>query len=115
MINVRKKTALRGGVGASPNEFASLPTANALLTPTKIAAELGWLNGKGNPSPQLVNKKLAELGYQIKVGDMWSATDKATNADLCDRKPVETGSKTQKDQLLWSAKVIDILSEHSVN
>ncbi|MGL5059047.1 MAG: hypothetical protein ACRC62_03615 [Microcoleus sp.] len=93
----------------APEELPSLPQ-QALLTPTEIARELGVNYSTGNPNPQWVNKKLTELGYQEKVGGQWSATPKAEG--LCDRKPVDTDSRTQKDQLLWSTKIIDILKEH---
>jgi prophage antirepressor-like protein len=99
-----------------PLELASLPTANALLTPTDIAAELGWMcksNVKSGDARR-VNSTLETLGYQSKISGTWSATQKAIDANLCDRKPVETGSRTQKDQLLWSANVISILQEHSL-
>lgn len=102
--------------GESPRaeEMASLPTAKALLTPTQIAEELKWYHGTGNPNPRKVNCMLVQLGYQAKIGGRWSATDKAIQANLCDRKPVDTNSRTQKDQLLWSDKIIDILKEHSL-
>lgn len=96
------------------SEVESLPTAKALLIPTQIAAELHWINRAGNPDARRVNWYLQKLGYQRKIAGRWSATDKAINADLCDRKPVDTNSRTQKDQLLWSADVIDILKEHFV-
>lgn len=95
----------------TPEELPSLPT-QSLLTPTEIAKELGVAYTTGSPNPQWVNRKLEELGYQEKVGGQWSATTKAKG--LCDRKPVDTDSRTQKDQLLWSAKMIDILKEHVV-
>jgi hypothetical protein len=97
------------GEQPQPEEKPSLPPA-ALLTPTQIAAELGVAYKTGAPNPQWVNKKLEELGYQVKVAGQWSATEKA--AGLADRKPVETESRTQKDQLLWSDKIIPVLQEH---
>jgi hypothetical protein len=103
------------GEPPNPQEMTSLPTAKALLTPTKIAEAIGWF-AKSNPSkgdPQRVNSKLVELGYQESIGGRWSATDKAIAANLVDRKPVDTNSRTQKDQLLWSANIIAILQEHS--
>jgi prophage antirepressor-like protein len=91
-----------------PSELRSLPAARAFLNPTKIAEELGWLckTGKCSGNAAKVNSLLKELGYQD--------TDKAIAANLVDRKPVETNSRTQKDQLLWSADIISILQEHSV-
>jgi prophage antirepressor-like protein len=93
-------------------EVASLPTAKALLTPTQIAEELQlfYASGKGNAIK--VNKLLSDLGYQEKIQGQWSATQKAIAANLCDRKPVDTNSRTQKDQLLWSADIALVLKEH---
>lgn len=95
----------------STEEKASLP-AEALLTPTQIAQELGIFYSTGNPNPRKVNELLAQLGYQEKIGGQWSATAKAK--ELCDRKPVDTNSRSQKDQLMWTRKIIDILKEHSL-
>jgi hypothetical protein len=92
----------------TPEELPSLP-AQSLLTPTQIAKELGINYKTGAPNPRWVNEKLEVLGYQEKVGGQWSATPKA--AGLCDRKPVDTDSRTQKDQLLWSADIIPVLQE----
>ncbi|MEO1006385.1 MAG: transcriptional regulator, partial [Cyanobacteria bacterium J06638_38] len=83
-------------------------------TPTQLAAELGVKYSTGNPNPRKVNSLLEQLGYQVKIQGQWSATEKAIAAKLCDRKPVDTNSRTQKDQLLWSEDVIAVLSEHSV-
>jgi prophage antirepressor-like protein len=103
-------------VGDAPRveELASLPI-RALLTPTQIAIELTWFCKSNSESgdARRVNSLLQELGYQEKIGGAWSAMDKATSANLCDRKPVETGSRTQKDQLMWSADILPILQEHS--
>jgi hypothetical protein len=99
-----------------PEEKASLPTVKALLTPTEIAVELEVFC-KSNPSKgdaRWVNQKLLELGYQEKIAGKWSATQKAIDLDLCDRKPVDTNSRTQKDQLVWSAQVVVILKEHAL-
>jgi hypothetical protein len=30
------------------------------------------------------------------------------------RKPVDTGSRSQEDQLMWSIDVVAILQEHSI-
>lgn len=95
----------------STEEKASLPI-EALLTPTQLAQELGIFYSTGNPNPRKVNDLLAQLGYQEKIGGQWSATDKAK--ELCDRKPVDTNSRSQKDQLMWSRKILDILKEHSL-
>jgi hypothetical protein len=103
------------GHDPKPEELASLPTAKALLIPTQIGEQVG-LFCKSNPkngSAQQVNKLLEELGYQTRIDGIWSATDKAIDLNLCDRKPVSTGSRTQKDQLLWSADIVPILQEHT--
>jgi hypothetical protein len=112
----RKYNPALAGEAPAPQEMASLPTARALLTPTKIAEELGWHHkgGKQSGNAQKVNSELARLGYQESIRGVWSATEKAIAASLVDRKPVETNSRTQKDQLLWSADVVAILQEHSV-
>jgi prophage antirepressor-like protein len=95
----------------APSEKASLPV-EALLTPTQIAEELGLFYSTGNPNPRKVNEMLEKLGYQTKVGGMWSATPKAKG--LCDRKPVSTNSRSQRDQLMWSEQVVAILQEYVV-
>lgn len=97
----------------APEELASLPTAKALLTPTQIADRLDLNYKTGKPNPQAVNKLLEDLGYQTKIDGTWSATDKAIELNLCDRKPIETESRTQKDQLLWSIDIIAILQEYT--
>jgi hypothetical protein len=96
-------------------EVASLPTAKALLTPTRIAEELNLFYSSGNGNAIKVNKLLSDLGYQEKIQGQWSATEKAIKANLCDRKPVDTNSRTQKDQLLWSADIVLVLKEHIVD
>ena len=95
----------------APSEKASLPV-EALLTPTQIAEELGFFYSTGNPNPRKVNEMLEKLGYQVKVGGMWSATPKAKG--LCDRKPVSTNSRSQRDQLMWSEQIVAILQEYVV-
>lgn len=110
---VKKHYPQLAGEHPQPQETTSLPTAKALLTPTQIAEQLGWNYKTGSPNPRRVNCLLVQLGYQEKIDRQWNATDKAIQANLCDRKPVDTNSRTQKDQLLWSSKVIDILREHS--
>jgi BRO family, N-terminal domain len=98
----------------APEELASLATAKALLTPTEIAEQLGFVcksNAKSFDGRR-VNKLLEELGYQTKIDGTWSATDKAIDLNLCDRKPIDTGSRTQKDQLFWSVDIIAILQEN---
>jgi prophage antirepressor-like protein len=99
-----------------PQEMASLSVVKSLLNPTQLADSLGWYC-KSNPSkgdPRKVNAKLAELGYQERIGKDWNPTDKAISANLADRKPVIIdGKKSNVDQLLWSADILPILQEHS--
>jgi hypothetical protein len=105
-----------GGDNPDRSEVKSLPSTKALLTPGQIGTELGWMcksNEKAGDARR-VNKKLEDLGYQISVGGKWSATDKAIGLNLCDRKPINTTSKSQHDQLLWFVDVIAILQEYSV-
>jgi len=89
-------------------EKVSLPT-EALLTPTQLAQELGIFYKTGNPNPRKVNDLLKGLGYQTQIGGQWSATERAKG--LCDRKPVDTNSKTQRDQLLWNINILEVLKE----
>lgn len=95
-----------------PQESISLCTPQSLLTPTQLAQELGLTYSTGRANPQAVNSLLEKLGYQEKIAGAWSATRKAIDSSLCDRKPVDTNSKTQKDQLLWAANMIAILQEY---
>ncbi|MEM9804674.1 MAG: BRO family protein [Cyanobacteria bacterium P01_D01_bin.56] len=93
-------------------ERTSLPSSQALLTATQIAEELGiTCKTNSNPSPQGANKLLANLGYQYKVGkgrdSQWTPTEKGE--PLCDRKFVDTNSKSDKFQLLWKASIINEL------
>lgn len=105
------------GDSALPEEKASLATAKALLTPTQIALELKLFckTNPDAPDAKAVNRLLTELGYQEPIAGKWSATQKAIGAKLCDRKPVDTNSRTQRDQLLWSVAILDILAEHAFN
>ena len=95
-----------------PKELRPSLNVQALLTPTQIASELNWRYKTGNPDARMVNRTLEYLGYQTKINGQWSATEKANN--LCERKPISTESKSQKDQLLWTKRVIDILKEFSL-
>lgn len=108
------KATCPGIEAPQPSELISLPTTRALLTPTEIAVELKLFFSTGKGDGSQINKLLEQLGYQTKIAGRWSATDKAIEANLVDRKPVETNSRTQKDQLLWSADIITILKEYAV-
>lgn len=112
MQQVKKHHPQLAGSEPEPEEKASVSAGDALLTPTDIARELGLFYKTGNPNAQAVNKLLEKLGYQVRVGKQWSATEKATKLALCDRKPIETNSRSQKDQMLWSSKIIPILKEY---
>lgn len=106
-------------VEPQPTEKVSVSAGEELLTPTQLAQELGLLYKTGSPNPQAVNKLMEELGYQEKgapsasSGTAWSATQKAIDLKLCDRKPVDTNSRTQKDQLLWNRRILPILHAHT--
>lgn len=106
---IKKHYFALAGDEPTKEELPSL-SARALLTPTELGVELGLLYSTGTGNARAVNKLLEDLGYQIKVSGQWSATDKAQG--LCDRKPVDTNSRTQKDQLLWSVDIIPILQEY---
>jgi hypothetical protein len=101
------------GQPADPVQVASLPSTKHRLTPSAIAEQLGLFHSTGTPNGNAANKMLDKLGYQHKVGKVWIPTEKAIMAGLVDRKPVDTNSRTQKDQLLWSADVLPILQEHT--
>ncbi len=92
-------------------ERSSLKSAEALLTPTQIAKELGFKYKTGNPNPQAVNTMLATLGYQEKIDNKWSATEKGK--PYSDRKPVSTNSRSDKDQLFWYRSILDVLKSDS--
>lgn len=116
IANLKKHYPELLSAAPDPQELQSLLTTKALLTPTDIAVQLGWFckSNEKSGDARRVNKKLSELGYQEKIGNAWSATQKAIDPNLCDRKPVETGSRTQKDQLLWSVDVLPILQEYAI-
>ena len=89
-------------------ERSSLKSSNALLNATEVAEQLGMTyKSSGKPNPRAVNNMLAALGYQEKIEGKWSATEKGK--PFSDRKPVSTGSKSDKDQLLWYASILDEL------
>ncbi len=93
-----------------PEEMPAMPKAETLLRPTDIAKELGLICKNGSsPSPRKVNELLAGLGFQEKVGDHWNPMPIAE--PHCVRKPVETGGKTDKDQLFWYPSILPILRQ----
>lgn len=98
------------GPNVEAKERSPLKSAEALLTPTEIGVEIGVLYPKGGGNARWVNNKLAELGYQEKIQDKWSATQKGKAHS--DRKPVDTDSRSDKDQLMWYSSVVPVLAEH---
>jgi hypothetical protein len=102
------------GQQADLSQVASLPSTKHRLIPRDIAKELGLFHSTGNPNGNAANVLLESLGYQSKVGKIWIPSDKAIADGLVDRKPVDTNSATQKDQILWSADILPILREHSL-
>lgn len=92
---------------------SSLKSTEALLTPTQLADQLGMTyKSSAKPNPRAVNNMLAALGYQEKIEGKWSATEKGK--PFSDRKPVSTNSKSDKDQLLWYASILDELRGQSM-
>ncbi len=108
---MRKFYPALAGEPAPAKERSSLKSAEALLTPTQIAKELGFKYKTGNPNPQAVNTMLATLGYQEKIDNKWSATEKGK--PYSDRKPVSTNSRSDKDQLFWYRSILDVLKSDS--
>ena len=112
LINIKKFHPHKALPEVAAKERSSMETAEALLTATEIAEELGiTCKTNSNPSGQNLNKLLANLGYQYKVGSgkkgQWTPTEKGE--PFCDRKPISTNSKSDKFQLLWRASIIDEL------
>jgi prophage antirepressor-like protein len=100
------------GPAVEAKHRTSLNSSAALLTPTEIAKALGiTCKTSDNPDPKAVNKLLEQLGYQEKIEGKWSATEMGRKH--ADRKPVDTNSKSDKDQLLWYTSIIPILQEHT--
>jgi hypothetical protein len=96
-----------------PEEKASVSDGEALLTPTQIGEKLGVLYSTGRGDAVRINQLLQDIGFQEKIGSQWSAT--AKGKPYSDRKPVDTKSRTQKDQLLWKASVLEILQDYVAN
>jgi hypothetical protein len=96
-----------------PEEKASVSDGEALLTPTQIGEKLGVVYSTGRGDAVRINQLLQDIGFQEKIGSQWSATPKGK--PYSDRKPVDTKSRTQKDQLLWKASVLEILQDYVAN
>ena len=92
----------------------SRPSLPILLTPTEIAEQLDINYQTGNPNPRKVNSVLEQLGYQIRVNGSWQPTNKAIQFDHYDIKPIDTNSKSQKSQLLWTQLMVSILKEFAI-
>lgn len=98
------------GVDMTPlKQFIPAEDSPSTLTPTKIAAELGILNSKGNPSPQRVNAMLNGKGLQEKVGTDWVPT--AIGKPYCERVPYTRGNGHSGYQLLWNHHILELLKD----
>ena len=96
------------GVDMTPlKQFIPAEDSPSTLTPTKIAAELGILNSKGNPSPQKVNAMLKDKGLQEKVGPGWAPTE--AGKAYCERIPYTRNNGHSGYQLLWSHEILELL------
>lgn len=96
------------GVDMTPlKRFIPAEDSPSTLTPTKIAAELGILNSKGNPSPQKVNAMLKDKGLQEKVGPDWAPTE--AGKAYCERIPYTRNNGHSGYQLLWSHEILELL------
>lgn len=98
------------GVDMTPlRQFIPAEDSPSTLTPTKIAAELGILNSKGNPSPQKVNAMLKDKGLQEKVGPDWAPTE--AGKAYCERIPYTHGNGHSGYQLLWGHHILELLKD----
>lgn len=98
------------GVDMTPlKQFIPAEDSPSTLTPTKIAAELGILNSKGNPSPQRVNAMLNGKGLQEKVGTDWVPT--AIGKPYCERVPYTRGNGHSGYLLLWNHHILELLKD----
>jgi Rha family phage regulatory protein len=98
------------GVDMTPlKQFIPAEDSPSTLTPTKIAAELGILNSKGNPSPQKVNAMLKDKGLQEKVGNDWAPTE--AGKAYCERIPYTHGNGHSGYQLLWGHHILELLKD----
>lgn len=99
------------GPEPKPEERASTKSQKALRTPTYLASKVGLFYKTGNPSGEAANNLLGELGYQEKIDGKWQPTKKGEPHS--DTKSVNTGSKTEKNQLFWFDSIIPVLQEHA--
>lgn len=98
------------GVDMTPlKQFIPAEDSPSTLTPTKIAAELGILNSKGNPSPQKVNAMLKDKGLQEKFGPDWAPTE--AGKAYCERIPYTRNNGHSGYQLLWNHHILELLKD----
>ncbi|MFG6095086.1 hypothetical protein SPB21_07540 [Leptothoe sp. ISB3NOV94-8A] len=97
----------------SAEQRTSLPLPEALMRPTDIGEKLGILFKTGRGNAAKVNTLLKELGYQVKSDGSppWTPTEKGK--PFCELKPIDTGSKSDKFQLLWRVSIIDELRDQN--
>lgn len=96
------------GPAAPAKERSSLSSADALLTPTEIAAHLDMTyQSSGKPSPRAANSLLEAMGYQVKIDKQWTPTEKGKPFSVLN--PVSTDSKSDKFQLFWKVSILDEL------
>lgn len=109
IINLRRHYPDMALPEIAAEDRTSLPSQKALMTPTEIGEELGIVYKTGRGNGAKVNVLLKDLGYQVKTAGSppWSPTEKGE--PFCDLKPVDTGSKSDKFQLLWRVSIIDEL------
>jgi len=104
ILNLRRHHPMLALPPVQAQDRTSLSSADALLTPTDIARELGLSYGTGNPNPRAANALLKQLGYQVKLSGDWQPTEKGK--PFCTRKPVDTNSRSDKSQLMWFSSIL---------
>lgn len=106
-LNLERHYPAIGLPKTEESELAPYAQPDAHLIPTDIARSLGLYDSNGNPSPRKANKLLEELGYQQKVADKWTPIGKGL--EHSQRRVVDVGGRTDKDQLVWFPSIIDEL------
>jgi hypothetical protein len=109
ILNLRRHHPALALPPVQAQDRTSLSSADALLTPTDIARELGLSYGTGNPNPRAANALLKQLGYQVKLSGDWQPTEKGK--PFCTRKPVDTNSRSDKSQLMWFSSILGELED----
>ncbi len=109
IINLRRHYPDMEMPAITAEQRSSLPSPEALMRPTDIGERLGILykTGKGNGAK--VNTLLKDLGYQVKSDGSppWTPTEKGS--PFCELKAIDTGSRSDKFQLLWKVSIINEL------